>query len=72
MITYLLLPELNFPGNFFVVSKTILSPQNKIGDIFFVSNGKDLLAWMKLIREDKAVNSATLQVIDWDFDGEQR
>lgn len=72
MINYLLVPELNYTGNYFVISRNLLSPQSKIEDIFFVSNGKDLLAWMKLIREDKTVNSATLQVIDWDFDGEQR
>lgn len=69
---YLLLPELNTHTISLVVSEEQLPNGSKLGDIFFVSNGRDLLAWMKLDSKNLVYNLATLKVIDWDFDGEQQ
>jgi hypothetical protein len=70
MIKYLLLPQLDMTMTTLTVDSHILT--GKLGDIFFVSNGKDILAWMEWFEIDISNDLAGLRVIDWDFDGEQR
>ena len=72
MIKYLLLFELTPKTSSLVVDIKQLPNAHKLGDVFFVSNGQDLLAWMKLVEVSLELNLATLEVIDWDFDGEQQ